>query len=123
MAGGECPRRNAASLRGACAGPHWRRANHFAGAAAGRRIVDADSFALSVTKTQLVTAGTQWFTRFGASYPASSSKRVEAFSHNGLLKDSDDARRYLAEHDDALAFAQQKSRADCPLPDTATAQG
>ncbi len=31
---------------------------------------------------------------------------MEAFSHNGLPEDSDDARRYLAEHDDALAFAR-----------------
>ncbi|EAA5904132.1 RNA ligase RtcB family protein [Salmonella enterica] len=78
--------------------------NHFAELQQVDRIVDADSFALSgLQKTQLLLLVHSGSRGLGQ---AILRRHVEAFSHNGLPEGSDDARRYLAEHDDALAFAR-----------------
>lgn len=78
--------------------------NHFAELQQVDRIVDADSFALSgLQKAQLLLLVHSGSRGLGQ---AILRRHVEAFSHNGLPEDSDDARRYLAEHDDALAFAR-----------------
>ncbi len=64
---------------------------------------DADSFALSGLQKRSYYC---WYTVVHAFSALILRRHVGGVSHNGLPEDSDDARRYLAEHDDALAFAR-----------------
>lgn len=78
--------------------------NHFAELQQVDHIADADAFAQSaLQKAQLLLLVHSGSRGLGQSILR---RHVEAFSHNGLPENSDEARRYLAEHNDALAFAR-----------------
>ena len=88
---------------------HWRAlgtiggGNHFAELQQVDQIINAELFALAGLDAQhlqlLVHSGSRGV---GQSIL---QRHIASFSHHGLPQGSDDALRYIAEHDDALAFA------------------
>lgn len=78
--------------------------NHFAELQQVDQIIDAELFALSGLDAQhlqlLVHSGSRGL---GQSIL---QRHIASFSHHGLPEGSDDALSYIAEHDDALAFAR-----------------
>ena len=78
--------------------------NHFAELQQIDQIIDAELFALAGLDAQhlqlLVHSGSRGL---GQSIL---QRHIASFSHHGLPEGSDDALRYIAEHDDALAFAR-----------------
>ena len=78
--------------------------NHFAELQQIDQIIDAELFARAGLDAQhlqlLVHSGSRGL---GQSIL---QRHIASFSHHGLPEGSDDALRYIAEHDDALAFAR-----------------
>lgn len=78
--------------------------NHFAELQQVDQIINAEQFALAGLDAQhlqlLVHSGSRGL---GQSIL---QRHIASFSHHGLPEGSDDALRYIAEHDDALAFAR-----------------
>ncbi|EJO3047176.1 RNA ligase RtcB family protein, partial [Escherichia coli] len=78
--------------------------NHFAELQQVDEIIDAELFALAGLDAQhlqlLVHSGSRGL---GQSIL---QRHIASFSHHGLPEGSDDALRYIAEHDDVLAFAR-----------------
>ncbi|QBM21994.1 RNA ligase RtcB family protein [Citrobacter arsenatis] len=78
--------------------------NHFAELQLVDQVFNAERFNLAGLDTQhlslLVHSGSRGLGQ------AILQNHIASFSHNGLAEGSNDAMRYMAEHDDALAFAR-----------------